>query len=205
MVGLMGAFMMAAAFIESWRTPIMLYGLLEKAFLVYLVATNASFEFAQGFYVPAGMDAMITVYSIVYFASLKMGSHAKIAACHSLRPVGWHPFGHLALAKGGRLRDGRKRFGLSLDSQRPRSRTVGLPPRDDIAILLYLGGGGSASHENGVLPGGAGRRQGSEQGCRPCAPAKGRVREGPVRAHFRNGIVKRWRGRRKTRRESSTI
>lgn len=73
MVGLMGAFMVAAAFIESWRTPIMLYGLLEKAFLVYLVATNASFEFAKGFYVPAGMDAMITVYSIVYFASLKKG------------------------------------------------------------------------------------------------------------------------------------
>ena len=73
MVGLMGAFMVAAAFIESWRTPIMLYGLLEKAFMVYLVATNASFEFSQGFYVPAGMDAIITVYSILYFVSLKKG------------------------------------------------------------------------------------------------------------------------------------
>jgi len=73
MVGLIGAFMVAAAFIKSWRTPIMFYGLLEKAFMVYLVATNARFEFSQGFYVPAGMDAIITVYSIVYFASLKKG------------------------------------------------------------------------------------------------------------------------------------
>ena len=37
------------------------------------VATNASFEFSQGFYVPAGMDAVITVYSILYFVSLKKG------------------------------------------------------------------------------------------------------------------------------------
>ena len=71
MVGLIGAFMVAAAFIESWRTPIIFYGLLEKAFMVYLVVTNASFPYAQGFYGPAAMDAFLTVYSILYFISLK--------------------------------------------------------------------------------------------------------------------------------------
>jgi hypothetical protein len=71
MVGLIGAFMVAAAFIESWRTPIIFYGLLEKAFMVYLVATNASFPYSQGFYAPAAMDAFLTVYSILYFIALK--------------------------------------------------------------------------------------------------------------------------------------
>jgi hypothetical protein len=71
MVGLIGAFMVAAAFIESWRTPIILYGLLEKAFMVYLVASNASFPYSQGFYVPAAMDTFLTVYSILYFIALK--------------------------------------------------------------------------------------------------------------------------------------
>ena len=71
MVGLIGVFMVAAAFIESWRTPIILYGLFEKAFMVYLVAMYSSFPYAQGFYVPAAMDAFLTVYSILYFISLK--------------------------------------------------------------------------------------------------------------------------------------
>ena len=71
MVGLMGVFMVAAAFIESWRLPIILYGLLEKAFMVYLVATNASFPYAEGFYIPATMDSFLTVYSILYFVALR--------------------------------------------------------------------------------------------------------------------------------------
>lgn len=71
MVCLMGVFMVAAAYIESWRTPIILYGLLEKAFMVYLVVTNASSAFAEGFYVPAGMDSFLTVYSILYFVALR--------------------------------------------------------------------------------------------------------------------------------------
>ena len=70
MVCLMGVFMVAAAYKESWRTPIMLYSLIEKAFMVYLVTSNASFSFSDGFYIPAGMDAIITVYSILYFISL---------------------------------------------------------------------------------------------------------------------------------------
>ncbi len=71
MVCLMGIFMVAAAYIESWRTPIILYGLVEKAFMVYLVATNASSSFAEGFYLPAGMDTALTIYSILYFVAMK--------------------------------------------------------------------------------------------------------------------------------------
>ncbi len=33
MVGLMGIFMVGAAFIESWRAPIFLYSLIEKGFM----------------------------------------------------------------------------------------------------------------------------------------------------------------------------
>ena len=69
MVCLIGVFMVAAAFKESWRTPILLYGLIEKAFMVFLVASNFGETFAGGFYVPATMDAIITVWSVVYFAS----------------------------------------------------------------------------------------------------------------------------------------
>ena len=71
MVCLMGAFMVAAAFIESWRVPIILYGLIEKAFMVYLVTSNGTFAYSEGFYVPAGMDSFLTVYSILYLVSLR--------------------------------------------------------------------------------------------------------------------------------------
>ncbi len=69
MVCLMGIFMVAAAFVKSWRTPILLYGLIEKAFMVFLVATNLGQAFAGGFMVPAMMDAFITVWTILYFAT----------------------------------------------------------------------------------------------------------------------------------------
>lgn len=71
MVCLMGIFMVAAAFIESWRYPIMLYSLIEKAFMVFLVVSNSSQPYSAGFFIPAGMDAFITVYSILYFVSLR--------------------------------------------------------------------------------------------------------------------------------------
>jgi hypothetical protein len=70
MVCLMGVFMVAAAFKESWRVPIILYGMLEKAFMVYLFATNLGQTFSGGFMVPAVMDSIITVWSILYFISL---------------------------------------------------------------------------------------------------------------------------------------
>ena len=71
MVCLMGVFMVAAAFKKSWRVPILLYGLIEKAFMVYLVFSNIGQDFAGGFLVPATMDAVITAWSLVYFASLR--------------------------------------------------------------------------------------------------------------------------------------
>ena len=67
MVCLMGVFMIGAAFVETWRTPILLYGLIEKAFMVFLVASNAGSSFAEGFYAPAGMDSAISSWTILYF------------------------------------------------------------------------------------------------------------------------------------------
>ena len=71
MVCLIGVFMVVAAFKESWRTPIVLYGMIEKAFMVYLVFSNLGETFSRGFLAPAIMDAIITAWSIVYFASLR--------------------------------------------------------------------------------------------------------------------------------------
>ncbi len=69
MVCLMGVFMVAAAYVETWRTPILLYGLLEKAFMVFLVASNVNQDFSKGFWAPAVMDAIIVLWSLLYFAS----------------------------------------------------------------------------------------------------------------------------------------
>jgi hypothetical protein len=49
----------------------LLYGLIEKAFMVFLVVSNMGQPFANGFYVPAVMDALITAWSILYFVSLR--------------------------------------------------------------------------------------------------------------------------------------
>jgi hypothetical protein len=69
MVGLIGVMTVAAAFKESWRTPILLYVLIEKAFMVFLVASNLGETFANGFLVPAAMDTIITVWLLLYFWS----------------------------------------------------------------------------------------------------------------------------------------
>ena len=71
MVCLMGVFMIGAAFKESWRVPILLYGMIEKAFMVFLVASNLGESFSSGFLAPAVMDAIITAWSVLYFASLR--------------------------------------------------------------------------------------------------------------------------------------
>ena len=68
MVGLMGVFMIAAAFKVEWRNPILIYSLFEKAFMVYLVLANRSHAYSQGFKVGAAMDATVVLYTIVYFA-----------------------------------------------------------------------------------------------------------------------------------------
>jgi hypothetical protein len=67
MVGLMGVFMMGAAFRPGWRVPIFLYSALEKAFMVYLVLFNARYSYADGFWVAAIVDASVVIYTIGYF------------------------------------------------------------------------------------------------------------------------------------------
>ena len=67
-VGLMGVFMIVAAFVAEWRDPILIYSALEKAFMVYLVVINASRPYARGFWVGAVMDATVVLYTISYFA-----------------------------------------------------------------------------------------------------------------------------------------
>ena len=70
MVCLIGLFMAASAFKKTWRTPILLYVMIEKAFMVYLVFSNLGQTFASGFLAPAIMDGIITVWCVIYFASL---------------------------------------------------------------------------------------------------------------------------------------
>ena len=67
MVGLMGVFMIIAAFKVEWRKPILIYSLLEKVFMVYLVLANGSQSYSQGFKLGAAMDATVVAYTIVYF------------------------------------------------------------------------------------------------------------------------------------------
>ncbi len=67
-VGLMGVFMIVAAFKVEWRKPILIYSTLEKIFMVFLVVANQSHTYAQGFKAGAAMDATVVLYTIVYFA-----------------------------------------------------------------------------------------------------------------------------------------
>ncbi len=67
MVGLVGLFMVAAAFKPSWRLPVLIYSALEKTFLITLVLSNVNRSFSEGFWGPATMDAIIVLYSLLYF------------------------------------------------------------------------------------------------------------------------------------------
>ena len=71
LVGLIGLMMVAAAFKPAWVYPVMIYVALEKAFMVYLVVSNASQSFSEGFWLPATMDGCIVLYSLLYFWSLR--------------------------------------------------------------------------------------------------------------------------------------
>ncbi|HIE97615.1 MAG TPA: hypothetical protein EYG03_00510 [Planctomycetes bacterium] len=66
MVGLIGVMMVAAAFKPSWVMPVMIYGVLEKAFIVYLVLSNVNENYSRGFWAPAITDGIIVVYSLLY-------------------------------------------------------------------------------------------------------------------------------------------
>ncbi len=63
MLGLTGVFMIVAAFRADWRTPVLLFSALEKAFVVYLVATNINQPYARGLWAGAGMDATVVLYT----------------------------------------------------------------------------------------------------------------------------------------------
>jgi hypothetical protein len=67
LLGLMGIFMIVAAYSEAWRNPILIYSALEKAFIVYLVMANVRRPYSRGFWAGAAMDATVVLYSIVYF------------------------------------------------------------------------------------------------------------------------------------------
>ncbi|MFO0798502.1 MAG: hypothetical protein U0804_13580 [Gemmataceae bacterium] len=70
MVGLMGIAMMLAALVPAWRVPILLYSALEKAFMVWLVLSNAGEPFVSGFWVPFALDATVVMYTVGYFAAV---------------------------------------------------------------------------------------------------------------------------------------
>jgi hypothetical protein len=67
MVGLMGLFMMGAAIFPVWRFPIALYSALEKAFMVWLVLSNARQPYVAGFWIPFALDLTVVAYTIGYF------------------------------------------------------------------------------------------------------------------------------------------
>ena len=68
MVGLMGLFMMGAGIFPSWRFPIALYSVLEKAFMVWLVLANARQPYVAGFWIPFALDFTVVACTIGYFA-----------------------------------------------------------------------------------------------------------------------------------------
>lgn len=70
MVGLMGVAMMLAAVVPAWRVPILLYSALEKAFMVWLVLSNAGEPAASGFWLPFALDATVVLYTVGYFAAV---------------------------------------------------------------------------------------------------------------------------------------
>lgn len=69
MVCLMGVFMMAAALVPVWRVPMALYSGIEKAFMVFLVLTNARQPYVAGFWLPFVLDSTVVLFTIGYFAA----------------------------------------------------------------------------------------------------------------------------------------
>ncbi|MGA7854842.1 MAG: hypothetical protein WCA15_16065 [Candidatus Acidiferrales bacterium] len=74
LLGLVGVFMIVAAFREDWRQPVLILCACEKAFIVYLVIVNASYPYSHGFWMGAAMDAAVALYTIGYFA---FGGHSR--------------------------------------------------------------------------------------------------------------------------------
>ena len=70
-VGLIGVMMVVVAFRPTWALPVLIIVAVEKAFIVYLAVSNINEDFAAGFRVPAAMDAVIVLYCLLYFWSLR--------------------------------------------------------------------------------------------------------------------------------------
>ena len=70
MVGIMGIAMMLAALVPQWRVPILLYSAFEKAFMVWLVLSNAQSSFVSGFWIPFVLDSTVVIYTIGYVLTL---------------------------------------------------------------------------------------------------------------------------------------
>ncbi|MFZ3331224.1 MAG: hypothetical protein WA197_11375 [Candidatus Acidiferrales bacterium] len=68
LLGLVGVFMIVAAFREDWRQPVLILCCCEKAFVVYLVIVNARYPYSHGLRMGAAMDATVALYTIGYFA-----------------------------------------------------------------------------------------------------------------------------------------
>ena len=67
MAGLMGVFMIVAAFRAERRTPILIYSTLEQSLMVSTVLANASRPYAEGVWLGAAMDATVALYTTAYF------------------------------------------------------------------------------------------------------------------------------------------
>lgn len=71
MVGLMGFFIVASAFIPRWREPVILYSFLEKLFMVYLYISNffnAETAYLNANFVPFVItDITICTYTVFYW------------------------------------------------------------------------------------------------------------------------------------------
>ena len=67
MILLLGIFMIISAFRVSWRMPVLIYGAIEKTFLIFLYLLNISYPFSVGFLGAAVVDAIIVIYLLLYF------------------------------------------------------------------------------------------------------------------------------------------
>lgn len=67
MVLFVGIFMIISAFKVSWRMPVLLYGAIEKAFMVFLYIFYAGRPFAAGFQTAAIGDGIIVICLLIYF------------------------------------------------------------------------------------------------------------------------------------------
>lgn len=67
MIFLLGIFMIISAFRVSWRLPVLIYGAIEKTFLIFLYFLNISHPFSTGFLGAAVVDAIIVIYLLLYF------------------------------------------------------------------------------------------------------------------------------------------